>query len=92
MWVSIPRSIAAGETVYNDSKAFSQREKDYFRLDARLSFKLNGKHTTQEWALDITNLTNHKNIYSAYYDSGKEAIEYVYQQGFFPMMLYRINF
>lgn len=91
-FIDLDESNAAGETVYDYSKTYSERGKDYFRFDGRISFKMNGKRTTQEWALDITNISNHKNVYSTYYDSGKKSIENIYQQGLFPMMLYRINF
>lgn len=90
--IDLEKSVAAGEEVYDISKTYNERERDYFRLDGRISFKLNGKKITQEWALDITNITNHKNIYSRYYDNDKKSIEYVFQQGLYPMMLYRINF
>jgi hypothetical protein len=92
LFIDLEKSIANNETKYDHSKAYSQREKSYFRLDARVSFKMNGKKTTQEWALDITNLSNHQNVYNSFYSSSKKAIDYVYQQGMFPMMLYRINF
>jgi hypothetical protein len=92
LYIDLDQSIVQGEAVYDFSKAYSEREKAYFRFDARVSFKMNGKRTTQEWALDITNLTNHKNVYTSFYSSSKKAIDYVYQQGMFPMMLYRINF
>ncbi|MBP7509353.1 MAG: TonB-dependent receptor [Prolixibacteraceae bacterium] len=91
-YIDLDKSNEASTEVYDYSKTYNEREKDYFRLDSRISFKLNGKKITQEWALDITNLTNHKNIYSRYYDNEKRSIEYVFQQGFYPMMLYRINF
>lgn len=91
-YIDLEKSNEAGSEVYDLSKTYNEREKDYFRLDSRVSFKLNGKKITQEWALDITNLTNHKNIYSRYYDNENKSIGYVYQQGFYPMMLYRINF
>ncbi len=85
-------SVEKGEAVYDDSKAYSEREKDYFRLDLRISLKNNNKKFYQEWAIDLSNLTNHKNIYSQNYNPNTNSVEYVYQQGFFPMFLYRINF
>jgi len=92
LYIDLAKSIAAGYEVYDDSKAYAQRESDYFKLDGRIAFKMNGKHYTQEWALDVTNITNHHNVYSKSYNKGTKAIEYVYQQGRFPMFLYRINF
>jgi len=81
-----------GEAVYDDNLAFSEKEKNYFRLDFRISLKNNNQHFFQEWAVDFTNLTNHQNVYSRVYNPDTNEIEYVYQQGFFPMFLYRINF
>lgn len=91
-FIDLPQSIATGETVYDDSKAFSEKGEAYFRLDGRIAFKMNGKKATQEWALDITNMTNHKNVYSSYYNNKTQSIAYIYQQAFYPMFLYRINF
>jgi hypothetical protein len=91
-YIDLAQSINADEAIFDDLKAYSEREKNYFRLDARVSFKMNGKHTTQEWALDVTNCTNHQNIYTSFYSNKSKKIDYVYQQGLYPMMLYRINF
>lgn len=85
-------SLEQGEAVYDASKAFSEREKDYFRFDLRISLKSNKKNYSQEWAIDLTNLTNHKNVFSRSYNADEGEIEYIYQQGLFPMFLYRINF
>ncbi len=85
-------SMAKNEAVYDDNRAFEKREKDYMRLDFRVAWRINGKHMSQELALDITNLTNRQNIYAKSYNTDDHKVEYVYQQGFFPMMLYRINF
>ena len=91
-YIDLNESIAKGETVYDDEKAYSIKGDPYFRLDGRVSYKMNGKKITQEWALDITNITDHKNVYSTYYDNDSKSIDFVYQQAFFPMFLYRINF
>ncbi len=91
-YIDLEKSILKGEAVYDNSKTYSQREKNYFKLDGRISFKKNGKKSTQEWALDVTNMTNHHNVYSRYYDDPSKSIKYVYQQLLYPMMLYRINF
>lgn len=91
-YIDLEQSIANGETVYDFSKTYNEREKDYFKLDGRISLKLNGKKVTQEWAFDITNATDHKNVYSKYYDNESKSLKYTYQQGLYPMVLYRINF
>ncbi|MGF7138009.1 TonB-dependent receptor [Roseimarinus sediminis] len=90
--IDLYQSREENRTVYDHSKAYSAKGAPYFRLDTRFAFKMNGKHITQEWALDLTNMTNHKNVYSVFYNTTKKDIDYVYQQAFFPMFLYRINF
>jgi len=85
-------SMEQGKAVYIDDLAYSEREKDYFKLDFRISLKNNDKKIYQEWALDLTNVTDHKNIYSKTYNPDINKIEYIYQQGFLPMFMYRINF
>ena len=73
-------------TVYKDELAYSKQLADYFRLDGRLSLKINGKNTTQEWALDITNLTDHPNVFQRNYNSSSEKFVTEYQHRFFPIM------
>lgn len=90
--IDLDRSIKAGYTIYDTYDAYSTKSAPYFRLDSRMAFKLNGKHITQEWALDLTNITNHSNIYATSYDQNSKTIITTYQQKFYPMMLYRINF
>jgi hypothetical protein len=42
--------------------------------------------------LDLQNVSNHKNIFADQYNAATQEVVTVYQQGFLPMMLYRINF
>jgi len=90
--IDIQESKEDDATRYKEDKAYSRQFDDYFRLDGRISYKRDGKKTTQEWALDITNITDHQNVFSRSYNQSTENISTEYQQGFFPMMLYRINF
>ncbi len=78
--------------VYDFDNAFAEKTAPYFRTDLRISYKLNMKRITQEWAIDFQNITNHQNIYSQYFDSTSRQIKYSYQQGFYPMFLYRLTF
>ena len=47
---------------------------------------------THEIAFDLSNITNHKNEYARYFNPNSKDIEIQYQQGIFPMGLYRLNF
>lgn len=58
----------------------------------RIGYKRNGKKVTQEWALDIQNITNRKNIFQRQYKVETNNINTEYQIGILPVVLYRILF
>jgi hypothetical protein len=66
--------------------------KDYFRADLKIGVRLNGKKITQEWAFDVQNVSNQKNIFREVFDVGSQTIKQEYQIGFFPVGLYKITF
>jgi hypothetical protein len=86
------RSIADEETVYYNNRTFELKHDDYFKTDLRFSFKMNGKRITQEWAIDLKNITNRQNVFMQSYDPKEGEIHTDYQEGFLPMFLYRIHF
>ncbi|MFM2292709.1 MAG: hypothetical protein RIS29_2522 [Bacteroidota bacterium] len=90
--IDVAESKAKSEIVYDWSQAYDHRQKDYFRTDFRIGFRQNFKHISQEWGLDLQNVSNHKNIFADQYNAATQEVVTVYQQGFLPMMLYRINF
>ena len=85
-------SVLAGEAVYDKRYVFAYQLPAYFRTDLKISYKKSGKKITQEWQLDLRNIFNHKNIFSQRYNKQKQSIENTYQQGFLPVMQYRILF
>jgi len=90
--IDIDKSIQENSTEYDWSKAYEDKFDDYFKIDLRIGFKINGKKINQEWALDLQNVTNNKNIYKQSYNPRTQDLSYDYQTGFFPMFLYRIHF
>jgi hypothetical protein len=90
--IDIEASKAEGNVVYDWENAYKNRLSDYFRLNARITFKLNGKKIAQEWGLDLQNLTNHENIYMQTWNNSTKELETSYQSGFMPMMTYRLRF
>ena len=90
--INLQASIAANEQVYDLSESYNKRYNDYFRTDLRIGYKFNRGKITQEWAVDLQNVTNHKNLFAEQYNNQLKEITSIYQQGFMPMMLYRINF
>ena len=90
--VDLVASRDAGETKWNDNAAFSKRFDAFFKANIRLSFRMNGKKVSHEYQFYIENFTNHKNVLYQTYSKSKDAVVNTYQLGFFPMILYRMNF
>ena len=66
--------------------------KDYFRTDVKFTFRLNRKKITEEWFIDLQNVTNQANIFSQKLDPVAGTIKYSTQLGFYPTFNYRIQF
>ena len=77
---------------YKWSEAYDERFPDYFRLNGRITFRLNRRSLDHEWGLDLQNITNRENIFIQNWDKDKQEITTHYQMGFMPMMTYRIYF
>ena len=81
-----------GEEVRFDNVAFSRQFPNFLKIDVKVGFRLNGRKVTQEWQVYVENVTNHKNFLGKTYNTKKHEERTLYQLGFFPMVLYRINF
>jgi hypothetical protein len=80
------------ELIYIQDKAYSLQYPAYFVIAARIGYKRNSKNITQEYAIDIQNLTNRKNILDQIWDPVNNKVDIEYQLGIFPMILYRLQF
>ncbi|MFO7873737.1 MAG: TonB-dependent receptor [Bacteroidales bacterium] len=85
-------SIENNGVVYDWDNVYAEQFDDYFRLNARITYRLNGQNINQEWALDLQNLTDHQNIFTRNWNSSNQEVSTSYQMGFSPMMTYRIYF
>lgn len=90
--IDVPASKADEKVRYDWANAYTQQAPDYFKINLRITYKLNGHSSSQEWALDLQNLTNHKNVFMEDWDADRQEKKIKYQQGFFPMLTYRILF
>ena len=90
--IDLQQSQLEGETVYDYTRAFEEPNADYYRVDLRIAFKMNRKRYSQEWAVDITNLTNHKNRFFDMYNPDTGKIEEASRMGIIPVFLWRIRF
>ncbi len=66
--------------------------RNYVRLDLRLSYKINSKKVTHEFALDLVNVTNRKNILKYSYTNAPPYNKQDYQLGFLPLFYYKLDF
>jgi len=90
--INLEQSILLGSEEVDWNRAYESRYDDYFRTDLRIGLKKNNKRYSQEWGVDLQNLTGFQSIFMQSYDPDKAEVYTVYQQGFYPMFLYRINF
>jgi hypothetical protein len=92
--VNLAASQAAGEEVLYDDQAFSLRLDDYFRWDVKLGIRINSakRKLSQTFFLDFQNVTNNANIFAMQYNEVRGNVGRIDQIGFFPDILYRIEF
>jgi hypothetical protein len=90
--INTQASLASGQVEYVTSQAYSQQYPDYFRTDMRLSYRINKKKMTLEYAIDIQNITNTQNIFMETFNGRTGTINKQYQLGIFPIPQFRILF
>ncbi len=91
--VDLDASIAAQREILSDNY-FGERHSDYFRWDVKVGYRLNSrkKHLTQHFFLDFQNVTNHQNVFQQRFSLARGNVNTVYQRGFFPDILWRVQF
>jgi hypothetical protein len=78
----------------DDNFAFSERNKDFFRLDFKIGFTHNSKKRkiSQSIFFDIQNVTNNKNVFAQSFNTVTKTINTSYQIGLFPNFIYKVQF
>ena len=73
---------------------YSSYYDNYYRLDIKAGYTLNGskRKISHTFSLDLQNVTNHKNVFSKSYDDRSQNINTTYQLGFFPNVIYKLQF
>lgn len=92
--VDVHASIAAGKEMPDESRYNDMQLDRYFRMDAKAGLRINCKkrNVSHSLYLDFQNITNHQNIFLQRFNALNGTIGNVYQIGFFPDFLYRVNF
>ena len=76
----------------NDPNPFNRQLQDYFRSDIRLYWKWNKRNITSTLAIDVQNVTNHKNDAYYYHDVVHDQVILKEQLGLIPVLSYKIEF
>lgn len=84
----------AGREVTRDEIAYSEKYNSYFRWDVKFGVRLNSKkkNVSHQFFIDLQNVTNRKNEFVKRYNEVTDQINVVEQIGFFPDIMYRIQF
>ncbi|MCT4643842.1 MAG: TonB-dependent receptor [Carboxylicivirga sp.] len=90
--IDVDESYDKGYTIRPDELAFTQQRPDFFKVDLKLSYRINRKRSTQTLELDIQNISNAQAVVYDYWNPNKEKVEEGYQWALFPVINYRIEF
>lgn len=92
--IDITASLAAGKEVLDESNYNATKLSGYLRADTKFGFRLNSRKRkmSQTIYLDLQNVTNRENIFLRRFNPVYGTVGNVNQIGFFPDILYRIQF
>ena len=85
-------SIARQDVVFDETKAFSQQFPSAFTTHFTVSYKLNKRKTTHEFALKILNLTQFKEYLGFRYNYQTQTVDFDKEATFIPNIGYKIEF
>ncbi len=100
--VDIAQTDSLKEIIFRDSLFNDLQFKDYFRIDLKISWRMNAKKVTHEFGLDLVNILNTNNLLSLAYapsldptilaSTNYQPISQKTQLGFLPIFYYKIDF
>lgn len=90
--VDLEASLAAGEEVLHDDRAFGVRGDEVIKIDLAIGLRRNWKNVSTEWKIDIQNLTNNKAVINQYFSRTTQSLVNSYQLPILPTLSYRVTF
>ncbi len=92
--IDLQESISQNRQILFENQAFSERYEAYFRWDVKFGVRLNStkRSVSHQFFVDLQNVTNRENEFVQRYNSITNEINGVNQIGFFPDVMYRIQF
>jgi hypothetical protein len=101
-YVNVEATEELKEIIFQDSLFNERQFADYFRIDLKISWRLNAKKTAHEIGLDLVNILNTSNLLGLAYapsldpsvlnSPGYEPTTERKQLGFLPVFYYKIDF
>ncbi len=84
----------AGREIRMENVAYGERYENYFRWDVKLGVRLNSskRSISHQFFVDLQNVTNRQNEFVKRYNEVTDEVNSVKQIGFFPDVMYRIQF
>lgn len=87
--IDVEASALRREAVFDQDRAFSERQTPYFRTDVKLGYRVDLGGSTIEFSVDLQNVTNAQNVFLQRYQPRTNSIATEFQQGFFPVPTFR---
>lgn len=92
--IDLAASNASGYEQLDESRYNDQQFSNYLRFDTRFGIRLNSpkRKLSHTFYLDVQNVTNRENVFIQRYNRVLKQVGIVNQVGFFPDILYRLQF
>lgn len=90
--IDIEKSIEKGQTVLDTQNSYKNKQKDFFKLNIKLIYRINRSKYSYETGFGVSNITNRKNVLMQSFDKSSGSVVYDYQMGLMPEGLFRIYF
>lgn len=90
--IDLEQSVLQHRAVFIDSLAYTKKTTDFFKIDFRLRYRLNSKRCSHEFAFELGNILNHKNVAGLRFNPYTNQMEEVYDLPLIPLVSYRIEF
>ncbi len=90
--IDLDQSRVEGKTVLNASNPYVDKNRDFFKMNIKLIYRINRSRYSYETGFGINNISNRKNIMMQSYNHETGLIVKDYQLGLMPEGLFRIYF
>ncbi|MBD80679.1 MAG: TonB-dependent receptor [Crocinitomicaceae bacterium] len=90
--IDLEESIKRNREYRDDNLAYSEQFDPYFRWDFKITLRQNGSKFSQQFSVDLQNLTNQQNVFAYGYNPKSQTVATTYQRGFFPDVQWKIFF